>query len=203
MTTRVLPAAPRSTRTSMARALLVMGVPLAVYFAVRPAVSSDAIALAIAGAVPLSYELVLVIWFRRVDLLAVVSSVGFALGCLASVLAGGSSLPLKLHEAAVTFVLGIVLLVAVLVRRPIPIGRRLHVPDATRQVDQTLGVMVGGFLVLHALLHVALAVSLSTTDYLLAGRAVNLSTIAIGALCLFAYLRRARRASAPADGPRS
>jgi hypothetical protein len=49
-----------------------------------------------------------------------------------------------------------VLLVAVLVRRPLPVGRVLKVPHTTRAVDAALGVMVGGFLVLHALLHLAL-----------------------------------------------
>jgi hypothetical protein len=125
-----------------------------------------------------------------------VSSIGFALGCLASLLAGGSSLPLKLHEAAVTFALGLVLLGAVLIRRPVPMGRLLRVPGADRRLDATLSVMVGGFLILHALLHVALAVSMSTTTYVVAGRIVNWATIALGATALYAYLRRVRR-SAP------
>ena len=51
--------------------------------------------------------------------------------------------------------------------------------------------MIGGFLVLHALLHVALAVTLSTTSYLVMSRIVNWGTIAVGVLCLSAYLRRA------------
>jgi hypothetical protein len=63
-------------------------------------------------------------------------------------------------------------------------------PRVTPQLDTTLSVMVGAFLVLHALLHLALAVSLSTSQYLVAGRAVNLATILAAALCLFAYRRR-------------
>jgi hypothetical protein len=101
--------------------------------------------------------IVLVVFRRRIDLWAVLTAVGFAFGRLASLLAGGSSLPLKLHEAAVTFVLGIVLLGAVLARRPLPVGRVVKVPHADRAVDAALSVMIGGFLVLHALLHVALA----------------------------------------------
>jgi cytochrome c oxidase assembly factor CtaG len=57
-----------------------------------------------------------VLWRRRVDLWAVLTSAGFALGCIASLLAGGSSLPLKLHEAAAVFLVGVILLGAVLAR---------------------------------------------------------------------------------------
>jgi hypothetical protein len=52
-------------------------------------------------------------------------------------------LPLKLHEAAVTFLLGMVLLGALLVRRPLPLGRMLKVPHNDQTVDATLSVMVG------------------------------------------------------------
>jgi hypothetical protein len=100
---------------------------------------------------------------------------------------------LKLHEAAVTFVLGIVLLVAVLVRRPLPVRRALRVPHAEPRIDATLSVVVGSFLVLHALLHLALALMLSTGDYLAIGRVTSWATLAIGVLCLWGYLRRLRR----------
>lgn len=194
------PAVHGSPRRSLLSAALVLGVPAIAYLAVRPFVGSDTVALAVAGALPLGYDVVLVLWRRRIDPWAVLSSIGFALGCLASLLAGGSSLPLKLHEAAVTFVLGLVLLGAVLIRRPVPMGRLLRVPAADRRLDATLSVMVGGFLVLHALLHVALAVSMSTATFVVAGRLVNWATIALGGAALYAYLRRVRRATP--DDPR-
>ena len=106
---------------------------------------------------------------------------------------GGNSLPLELHEAAITIFVGLALLIAVAVRRPLPIGRLLRVPCATTQLDASLSVMFGAFLLLHALAHVALAVSLSTIDYLVVGRIVNWVVIAVGALSLASYLRRVRR----------
>lgn len=163
------------------------------YFAVRPSVGSDAVGLAIAGALPAAYTIVAVLVRRRVELWAAATTVGFACGCLASLLAGGSSLPLKLHEAAVTFLLGVVLLGTALARHPLPVGRVLNVPHASRAVDASLSVMAGGFLVLHALMHVALALTLSTSAYLTAGRAVSWATLAVGALCLYGYLRRLRK----------
>jgi len=60
-------------------------------------------------------------------------------------------------------------------------------------VDAALSVMAGGFLVLHALLHLTLALTLSTAAYLTAGRAVSWATLAVGAVCLYGYLRRLRR----------
>lgn len=173
--------------------LAVPAVSVIVYFAVRPTVGSDTAGLAIAGAVPAAYMIVAALVRRRVELWAAATAVGYALGCLASLLAAGSSLPLKLHEAAVTFLLGVVLLGAALVRRPLPVSRVLKVPGAGRDVDAALSVMAGGFLVLHALLHLALALTLSTSAYLTAGRAVSWATLAAGALCLYGYLRRLRR----------
>lgn len=175
------------------RVLVVSAVPVIAYFAVRPAVGSDAAGLAIAGALPAAYTIVAVLVTRQIEWWAAATAVGFALGCVASLLAGGSSLPLKLHEAAVTFLLGLVLLAAALARHPLPVGRPLKVPHASRAVDASLSVMVGGFLVLHALLHLALALTLSTSAYLTAGSAVDWATIAVGALCLYGYLRRLRK----------
>jgi hypothetical protein len=143
--------------------------------------------------VPLLYDVALVVMHRRVVPLGVLAAIGYGLGCAVSVLMGGNSLPLKLHEAAITIVVGLALLIAVAVRRPFPVGRLLRVPCATTQLDTSLSVMIGAFLLLHALAHVALAVSLSTIDYLVAARIVNWATIAMGALGLSAYLRRARR----------
>lgn len=183
-------------RRRVVRALAAPLVSVIIYFAVRPTAGSDAAALAIAGVIPAAYAIAVVAVRRRVDPWAVLTAASFAVGCVVSLLAGGNSLPLKLHEAAVTFALGILLLVAVLARRPLPVGRLLKVPDAGRAVDATLSVMVGSFLVLHALLHLALALVLSTGGYLTAGRVISWATLGVGALCLYAYLRRLRQAQA-------
>jgi hypothetical protein len=185
---------------SLGRSLILPLVSVMIYFVARPMLNSDAAALAITGAVPAIYTVVMAMWRRRLDFLAAMLTVGFAAGCVASLLAGGSSLPLKLHEAAVTFVLGVVLLVAGLIRRPVPIRRVLKITPADRSADLLLGGMIGGFLILHALLHLVLALTMSTTGYLVAGRITNIATLAVGVLLLSAYVRRQRR-SAPDDAP--
>jgi hypothetical protein len=92
------------------RQVAVFAIPVVLYFAVRPLTDSDAVALAIAGALPLAYQMIVVLVGRRVDRWAVVSAIGLVLACVVSAFAGGSSLPLKLHEAGITFTLGLVLL---------------------------------------------------------------------------------------------
>jgi hypothetical protein len=186
-----MPGFPRN-RATLRRIALVMLAPVVAYGLVRPLVGSDALALGVAGAIPVVYSIELAAVSRRIDPLALLTAIGFSRVCVASVLAGGSSLPLKLHEAAITFGIGLVMLVAVVIGRPLPAGRVLRLPSATRAIDSALGAMIGGFLVLHALLHLALAVSLSTSSYVVASRVVDWGTLAIGALGLSACLRRLR-----------
>jgi intracellular septation protein A len=175
------------------RAAVVLVAPLLVYLLLRPYVTSDAIALVLAGAIPSGYCLGLAVVKHRVDPLALISALGFVAACLVTVLANGSSLPLKLHEAVITFGVGIVLVAGVLVRRPLPVARLLRVVDAPDGLDRNLSLMIGVFLILHALAHLVLALSLPTSTYLVASRVVNWGSVAIGGIGLSAYLRRFRR----------
>lgn len=176
-----------------ARLVALPALAVIVYFLVRPSLASDAAGLAIAGAIPVCYTIAAVLIRRRVDLWATLTSVCFAISCIASLLADGSTLPLKLHEAAVTFVLGVVLLCTTLARRPLPVGRVLKVAHADRSLDTALSLIIGSFLVLHALLHLALALTLSTDSYLTVGRVLDWATIGVGVACIYMYLRRLRR----------
>lgn len=65
-------------------------------------------------------------------------------------------------------------------------------PSRTKQIDSALDAMIGAFLVRHALLHLMLAVSLSTSSYLVVSRVVNWGTIALGVLGLSASVRHLR-----------
>ncbi len=177
----------------MRRALPFLVVPLIVYAIARQFVSSSTVALGIAGAIPVLYSIVLAVVRRRIDVFPLLSGVAFSAACVISVLSGGSSLPLKVDEAVITFGIGVVLLIAALIRRPIPIAKLLRVHSPTKQMDGPLGVAVGGFLILHALLHIALAVSLSTSSYVVTSRIVDWGTIALGVLGLGAYRRHVER----------
>ena len=184
---------PSARRSMRRRALPFLVGPLVVYAVVRPIVPSSTLALGIAGAIPVLYSIFLAVVRRRIDIFALLSGVGFSVACLVSALTGGNSLPLKVDEAVITFGIGLALLIAALIRRPIPISRLLRVPTPTKQLDAPLGVSVGGFLILHALIHIALAVSLSTSSYVAASRVVDWGTIALGVLGLSAYRRHVSR----------
>jgi hypothetical protein len=189
---RLQPRGRRRPRDVGIRVGIVVVAPVAAYGLSRPIIGSDAAALAVAGAIPLLYNMGRAVWRRRIDLLGVFSAVTFGLGCAGSLLIGGSSLPLKLTIAPVTFLVGVVLLIAVLIRRPFPLGRLLRVPP-TQHIDSALGALIGGFLMLHALLHLALAMLLSTESYVVASRVIDWGTLGIGYLALRAYVRQFRR----------
>lgn len=121
-----------SHRPALRRAALTMVLPLLVYGVATQVVRSSALALGIAGGVSVVYSIVLAVGHRRIDPIALLTAIAFSVACVVSVLAGGSSLPLKLQEAAITFSLGLLMLVAVLVDRPLPVARRLRIPGATR-----------------------------------------------------------------------
>src|ERR1700756_1342629 len=116
MTDMTAPGTPFShrQRQQAARLLLASAAGLVAYFAVRPFVGSDTAALAIAGAVPAAYTTAFVLLRRRVDPWSLLNAIGYALACVVSLLAGGSSLPMKLPEASVAFLAGMILLGAVL-----------------------------------------------------------------------------------------
>ena len=183
---------PANRRRQMRHAALLMLLPVLVYAAVRPLVSSDALGLAIAGGVPTLYSLALALVRRQVDPVALVSALGFAVACAVTLLSGGSSLPMKLQEAPITFGLGSVMLVAVLIRRPFAVGRLLRIPSASKRIDSSLGAVIGVFLMLHALVHVVLAVSLSTSGYLVTSRILDTGTLVAGLVALNVYVRRIR-----------
>jgi hypothetical protein len=183
----------RRVRSPLRHAAFTMVLPLLLYAVVRPHLSSDALALAVAGTVPVMATIVLARQRRALDILSLLSAVAFTLACLISVMSGGSALSLKLHEAVVTFTIGSVLLLAVFVRRPFPIGRLLRFPSATAEIDGTLGTVTGGFLVLHAVIHAVLALLLPTGGYLVASRLVSLAMIALALLTLASYRRHLQR----------
>ena len=60
---------------SALRRVAAFAVPAVPYFAVRPFTESDAVA--VAGALPLAYQMIVVLVGRRVDGWAVVSGIGF------------------------------------------------------------------------------------------------------------------------------
>ncbi len=91
--------------------------PLAAYLLLRAAIGSATAALAITEAVPATWLLVVGIARRRLDPVAVVSTVTVALALAAYALTGGDPLALKLRRGAVTGTLGIAALASIALGR--------------------------------------------------------------------------------------
>jgi hypothetical protein len=119
---------------------------------------------------------------KRRSVLVMLAAVSFSIAGVVSLLTGGSSLPLKLQEAPITFVIGLVLLIAPMIGRPIPLARLMRVPSPNKNIDSSVGVLIGGFLVLHALLHLTLAVSLSTSSFVVLSKVIDWGTVALAIL---------------------
>ncbi|HEV7651562.1 MAG TPA: VC0807 family protein [Actinophytocola sp.] len=194
---------PRGSRLRLALSLLLnAAVPLVVYLLVRSHVDSDVTALAIAVAVPVAVTLGGFAMRRRLDPIGAVAVVAFGLVLIVLALTGGNPLVLKLQEAVVTGPLGVVLLGSVVIGRPAhPLVSRVLArrdpASAARLDDQqrrrganVVTTVLGTTLALHALVLLALALSLPTGTYLAVSRPIGLAIVAAGTAVLLWYRRR-------------
>jgi hypothetical protein len=204
-----MPLSMPSRLPTLVVSLVVNGsIPALAYWSLRSPLHSDVAALAVGAVVPLGWSAVLAGWRRRVDPVALVSLAGLAVAVVVSLSVGGGVLPLLLRHAAVTGVAGTACLVSVAIRRPLlaaarPLllrsahrGRRVTGETAGPPSERYFGVLttiVGVVLLAHALLTVALALTLPTGVYLVASRLAGWAATAIGALAVLWYVRRARR----------
>jgi hypothetical protein len=188
-------------------------VPLLLYVLLRPHVSGDVTALAIAGAVPVVLTAAELLWRRRLDAFGVIAVVGFGIVVLVQLLSGGNALLLKLQDSVVTGPLGLVCLGSVAVRRPLHLvvirllaARRPELTVVTtdpawRRTSMVFTALVGSTLVAHALAMVVLALTLPTATFLALSRPIGWGVLGIGGACLYWYRSRirARRARVPAE----
>ena len=105
--------------------------PLLLYALLRPLLASDAAALAIAAAIPALRTLALWFFRRRVDWIGAHAVLGFGLALALTVLLAGDVFLLKVHGPLLIGILGLVLLVSVVIRKPLlePVLRALGAPE--------------------------------------------------------------------------
>jgi hypothetical protein len=185
-------------------------VPLAVYYAVRGHLHSDATALMIAGCPAAGWVLVEWLRRRRADPIGLIVLFGFVAGVIASVALGGNAFVLKVRDSAFTAMFGVACLVSLTWRRPILffIGRALSAgsdPDKLRAYDEmfnmptaprTFAIITacwGLGLIIEAGLRIVLAVVLPTGAFLAASPA--LAGVVFGGLFALTvwFSKRARR----------
>jgi hypothetical protein len=162
-------------------------VPFAVYFLVRPHVGSDAVALAIGGAIPTAWTLVRLLWQRRLDPIGVLAVLGFGVELLVAVLTRGNAFALKLQEAPLTGAFGLVCLVSVAIQRPLlPTVLRFMGLEraAVMRKASLITLVIGATFLIDALVRVVLAATLATNTFVAVSREVNWAILGLGILVL-------------------
>ncbi|MFD7206471.1 VC0807 family protein [Streptomyces sp. NPDC059893] len=211
---------PRVRRLFVVLMALASVAPLALYYLLRPAVHSDATALAISGAVPVGLALASAAVRRHSPWAALLIATGLGLAVAATVLSGGSSLPLKLYRPLATGVFGLVCVVSAAVHRPLLMvlvrvlaGRDERVRAALARTDDAdrlqrrltaLTLIVGIVCLAEAGVTAALAFSLPTGAFLVTSRVIRWVVAGLGVAAALVYRAswagRGRRPSAHSGG---
>ena len=177
-------------------------------------------ALAITDAIPLLWLVAYGIWRHRVEPVALIAVAVFAIALVLTIALGGSSLPLELRRAVVPGAVGLACLISLAVRRPLlPIlATRLATrlpqvqaaraaasrPDlgtpVARRMLTTLTAIVGVTFVADAAAQIVLALSLSTTHFVVDARIASYAIIGSGLAACLLYVRLTRARLRPRDG---
>jgi hypothetical protein len=189
---------PRLSPRRIAAGLLL---PLAAYLVIRALIGSATGALAITEAGPAGWLVFVAITRRRVDPIAVLSTVTVAIALAAYALSGGDPLALKLRRGAVTGTFGLAALASVALGRPLllmlaehagkanpVVAARLAEP-ARRQGVKILTAIIGLTFTIDGATQVALALSVPNGRFVADSTAVRILVFGTGAMATFWYVR--------------
>jgi hypothetical protein len=188
-------------------------VPLLSYDVIRPHVDSSAMALALAGAVPVGYTLAILVVRRRLNPVGVAGVISFGIGVLVSWASGGNSLALELQDPVLFGAIGIAFLISVAIGRPLhPVVLRLlgrsdpryaGIADrAQHGTSMVITAILGVTLLTHAVAVAVLALTQPVSTFVALQRPVGLPIFALGIGIVLLYRNRlqARQRHHPADG---
>jgi hypothetical protein len=188
-------------------------VPLLSYDLIRPHVGSSAMALALAGAIPVAYTLAILAARRRLNPVGAVGAVSFGIGVLVSWASGGSTMALEMQDPALFGAIGIAFLASVAVGRPLhPVILRMLgrgnpryadiASRAERRTSMVVTTVLGLTLLAHAVAVAVLALTQSTSTFVALQHPVGLPIFAAGVGGLFLYRNRlqARQRAASCPG---
>lgn len=199
------PGAPRPSARAGLGALtsLVINfvVPLLAYYLIHPRVSSSALALALAGGIPVAWTVGTLVIRRRLDPIGVVSVVSFGIGVLISWASGGSALALELQDPELTGPIGIAFLISVAIGKPLhPIILRWlgrsnpHYTDVASRTQGKTSIVtttvLGLTLLGHAIAVAVLALTQTTSTFVALQHPVGLPIVVVGIGSLYLYHHR-------------
>ena len=192
-------------RLSPHRLLAGLLLPLAAYLLIRAAIGSATGALAITEAVPATWLLIVGVARRRLDPIAVVSTVTVAIAFAAYALTGGDALALKLRRGAVTGTIGIAALASVAVGRPLLLVAAEHVaklnPQRQHEIEVRLAevdrrravtiltAIIGLTFTIDGATQIVLALTVPTGSFVPDSTAARIVVLATGLIATIWYLR--------------
>jgi hypothetical protein len=176
-------------------------VPLLSYDLIRPHVGSSAMALALAGAIPVAYTLGILVVRRRLSPIGVVGAVSFGIGVLISWASGGNTLALELQDPALFGAIGIAFLVSVAIGRPLhPVVLRLlgrsdprYTDIASRAEHRTsmvITAILGVTLLAHSVAVAVLALTQPVSTFVALQHPVGLPIFGLGLAGVVLYRNR-------------
>ena len=185
-------------------------IPYLVYILLRPLLANDVASLAIAAAIPAIRTLAFWLWRRRVDWLGVYFVLGFASALAISIFLSGNILLLKIHGTLLAGLIGLVLLVSAVIKRPLlqpffkvfgqngPGGTSLFERAASSQTSQAriarrisfTTTIIGLALLANMIVHVVLALTLPTAAYLGISHIATWATLGSGLALLWGTRQR-------------
>ncbi|HEX4107550.1 MAG TPA: VC0807 family protein [Solirubrobacteraceae bacterium] len=194
--------------TQRRRALAGAIVPAVAYLFLRKAIHNATVALAVTDAIAVVYLGAVMIARRRLEPIALVMIVVFAVALALTALSGGGSLPLELSRAVPTGIIGLACLISVAIGKPVLVGMlrltaRGH-PELRPRIEAALAdpdrvhrltvvtAILGVACTADAASTVALAFTLSTTSFVVTARAVRLAILGAGVAVLALYIRMTR-----------
>jgi hypothetical protein len=199
----------RPPRLSPRRIAAGVRTPLAAYLVIRAVIGSATGALALTEIGPAAWLLFTAITRRRVEPIAVLSTVTVAIALGVYALTGGDPLALKLRRGMVTGTVGVAALASLALRRPLLLvvaeqaakanpkanpkaAARLADPGRRRAV-MILTMIIGLTFALDGATQIALALTVPTSSFVADSTAVRIVVIGTGATVTFRYLRHTKR----------
>jgi hypothetical protein len=194
----------RPPQLSPYRLLAGLVLPLAAYLIIRAVIGSATGALAITEAVPATWLVINGIGRRRVDPIAVVSTVTVAIALAVYALSGGDPVALKLRRGVVTGTLGVAALASVALARPLLLMVAEHVaklnPDRSelrarladpgrRRGLTILTAIIGLTFTIDGASQIALALSVPTGSFIADSTGTRIVVLGTGLIVTIWYLR--------------
>ncbi|MBL4931737.1 VC0807 family protein [Clostridium paridis] len=169
-----------------------MLVPFVLYMLLSKVFTTETIPLAIASAFPTIRTTILFLWKGKIDWIGIVVAFGIIVAVISSIIFGGATLPLKLVHPIIFSIIGIAFIISVLIGKPliVYIIKFLNKGNAElikskhdyKKFNLITGVYGGIFLV-GSIIHIALAIILPTSTYLVISHFISWGTIAALIIC--------------------